>query len=473
MNSGHRAAIYSRISLDKSGKRAGVERQRADCEALCERRGWVIVDHFEDNDRSAYSGRERPAYEKLTEAVAAGQVDIIVAWHSDRLWRSVLEQQVFLALGRETGLKLVATPSGDFDPSDADDSFMSTLLTAVAQKESADKSRRMKRKQLDMAQRGEFKGGPRAYGHTLDRTKVVAREAKVIREVVHRFLQGEAVHALVVELNRRGVQTARGGKWRSDTMKDLLIQPRLAGLRDYKGKVVSVATWPAIIKVEEHERILAVFESRRLNVKRVHIVRKYLLGGGLLRCSKCGHGLKANMIEGVPRYQCPSPALGGCSGTTIVMHHADNTVRDLVLNYLDSPAFARAVTRARKAASGANRRAGELLEKVTSERARLTQLGDMLADGRLDPDEYGRLRGRIEQRLEDAQVELRRMDATSPAADLQAQGATLRAAWEAMARDERRTVIGAVAEHFVVMPAVRPVNVFRAERVQPAWRFAR
>ncbi|HYV60775.1 MAG TPA: recombinase family protein, partial [Acidimicrobiia bacterium] len=107
-----RAAVYTRISLDRSRKRAAVERQRADCEALCADHGWQVVDYFEDNDRSAYSGRERPAYGRLVEAVVRGEVDAVVAWHQDRLWRNVIEQQTFLALGREAELKLVVTPSG-------------------------------------------------------------------------------------------------------------------------------------------------------------------------------------------------------------------------------------------------------------------------------------------------------------------------------------------------------------------------
>ncbi len=55
-----RAGIYTRISWDPDGQRAGVERQRADCEALCADRGWEIAHYFEDNDLSAYSGKRRP-----------------------------------------------------------------------------------------------------------------------------------------------------------------------------------------------------------------------------------------------------------------------------------------------------------------------------------------------------------------------------------------------------------------------------
>ena len=56
-----RAGIYTPISWDPDGQRAGVERQRVDCEALCADRGWEIAHYFEDNDRSAYSGKRRLA----------------------------------------------------------------------------------------------------------------------------------------------------------------------------------------------------------------------------------------------------------------------------------------------------------------------------------------------------------------------------------------------------------------------------
>jgi site-specific DNA recombinase len=56
-----RAGVYTRISSDPSGKRAGVERQRAYCEEYWVTRGWQVADLFEDNDYSASTGTRRPA----------------------------------------------------------------------------------------------------------------------------------------------------------------------------------------------------------------------------------------------------------------------------------------------------------------------------------------------------------------------------------------------------------------------------
>ena len=70
-----RAAIYCRISDDKRGDGAGVNRQRADCQALAERAGYAAVGVYVDNDISAFSGKVRPRYAEMCQAVKDGEVD--------------------------------------------------------------------------------------------------------------------------------------------------------------------------------------------------------------------------------------------------------------------------------------------------------------------------------------------------------------------------------------------------------------
>ncbi|MGH8826740.1 MAG: recombinase family protein [Jiangellaceae bacterium] len=66
--------VYLRISEDRTGAEAGVERQRQDCLDLCQRM-FGICDPvvFVDNDISAYSGKKRPGYLDLLERVRLGR----------------------------------------------------------------------------------------------------------------------------------------------------------------------------------------------------------------------------------------------------------------------------------------------------------------------------------------------------------------------------------------------------------------
>ncbi|WP_313861316.1 recombinase family protein, partial [Mycobacterium sp.] len=64
-----RAAIYTRISLDQAGQGLGVARQLEDCRALADKLGWSVVKCFDDNDISAFSGKRRPGFEAMLDAM--------------------------------------------------------------------------------------------------------------------------------------------------------------------------------------------------------------------------------------------------------------------------------------------------------------------------------------------------------------------------------------------------------------------
>jgi hypothetical protein len=53
------AAARPRAWTDPSGQRAGVDRQRAGCDAHCLERGWEVVEVFCDNDASACGPKPR------------------------------------------------------------------------------------------------------------------------------------------------------------------------------------------------------------------------------------------------------------------------------------------------------------------------------------------------------------------------------------------------------------------------------
>lgn len=83
------AAIYLRISQDATGEQAGVTRQHEDCIELIEGQGWSLFRVYTDNDTSAY--KKRPGYQAMLEDIRSGQIDAIVAWHPDRLYRKLAD----------------------------------------------------------------------------------------------------------------------------------------------------------------------------------------------------------------------------------------------------------------------------------------------------------------------------------------------------------------------------------------------
>ena len=53
--------------LTGTGTGSGVARQLEDCERLAERRGWQVVERYVDDDVSAWSGKQRPEYERMLD----------------------------------------------------------------------------------------------------------------------------------------------------------------------------------------------------------------------------------------------------------------------------------------------------------------------------------------------------------------------------------------------------------------------
>ena len=77
------------------------------------------------------------------------------------------ESQSIINASSVSPLELYARIFGPdfFDPNDGDDRVYSTLQAAMAEKESADKARRMRRKHKEKASRGEYAGGPPPLGY--------------------------------------------------------------------------------------------------------------------------------------------------------------------------------------------------------------------------------------------------------------------------------------------------------------------
>lgn len=83
-----RAAVYLRVSTDGQT----VENQRLALEAVCEQRGWQVVQVYSDNGVSGAKGRnQRPGLDALLKDAARGRFDVVMAWALDRLGRSLLD----------------------------------------------------------------------------------------------------------------------------------------------------------------------------------------------------------------------------------------------------------------------------------------------------------------------------------------------------------------------------------------------
>jgi DNA invertase Pin-like site-specific DNA recombinase len=83
-----RAAIYVRVSTDKQT----IDNQVAALRQIAERRGWEVVDQYNDAGISGAKGRDgRPGLDQMLKDAQRRKFDVIMAWAIDRLGRSLID----------------------------------------------------------------------------------------------------------------------------------------------------------------------------------------------------------------------------------------------------------------------------------------------------------------------------------------------------------------------------------------------
>jgi DNA invertase Pin-like site-specific DNA recombinase len=83
-----RAAIYVRVSTDKQT----VENQLRELRQIAERRGWQVVEEYQDAGTSGAKRRDsRPGLDRMLRDASRRRFDVVMAWAIDRLGRSLID----------------------------------------------------------------------------------------------------------------------------------------------------------------------------------------------------------------------------------------------------------------------------------------------------------------------------------------------------------------------------------------------
>jgi DNA invertase Pin-like site-specific DNA recombinase len=451
------AAIYCRISKDREGAGLGVDRQEQDCRVQAATLGWDVQAVYIDNDLSAYSGKPRPGYEAMLDAIRSGEIGGVIAWHTDRLHRSPRELETFIDTLRNAGDVPVATvKAGTIDLATPAGRAVARTLGAWARYESEHKSERIRRKHLQLAQSGEWSGGGnRAYGYTSDGKSIVPEEAAIIREAAERVLAGESLTSVAADLRLRGIQTSTGIAWRQSQLGRMLRTAHLSGQREHLGEIVAVGTWPAILTPAQTTRF------RRMNTKGPGAPPRTLLSG-ILVCGRCGHRLLAKHTGGGYRaYTCiPGKERGGC-GLSVTEKPLDALISAAVIEALSTPLLGQLLR-----AGGHGDADAADYAAIEQARAALVEVGQARADAKVSTVAWMSAVAPLEAKIEAAERRIAGRHRHSALSDL----GDISARWPNLPVDRRRAIIAAVVERISIAPASTRGQHFHDERVSIVWR---
>ncbi|MEY9841694.1 recombinase family protein [Streptacidiphilus sp. EB103A] len=367
-----RPAAYLRISSDRFGLEAGVDRQQEDADDARRRLRWPeFAQTYKENDTSAFKKRKvikddgsvdwiviRPKFRQLLADLASGVIDGVIFYDLDRLVRRPRDLEDLIDIVEYVKRPVLGATGGHMNLINDSDRHMARIMCVMALKSSEDTSRRVARMHLACAQDGKIQGRI-AYGWIrkgANKGTLEPSEANLVSRIFKDCLTGETAYSIATALNREGVKPPEAKSWSSTMINKMLRNPRYAGMVSYAGlhRVVPASesdgwtkvlfddkgrpllgSWVPIISPQDWSQVQFELQLRRSKRglppgrTRPGITNKYLMSG-IFRCGSCRVGLvghPGNKGESRGRtYRCPPLAHGGCSGVRIDGEVAEKAV---------------------------------------------------------------------------------------------------------------------------------------------------
>ncbi len=371
---------------------------------------------FRENDTSAYKQKTitlptgervrrviRPQFRELLALLGRRGADAMIAYDLDRAVRDPRDLEDLIDTKVLAGFQVRSTTGSLRLENDADIA-MARVLVAMANKSSADTARRVKRASQQQAEDGRWHGGMAPFGYRMENSTLipVPEHARLVRQAADRILAGDSLYRVVRDWNEAGVPSAKGVKWATTALRQILTNPAICGVRTYRpvlddgslSKEVVATTegiWEPILDREVFEKVGRVIDARGA---------AYRVGGrgrtrlypfsGMVRCGRCG----IVMRKQADFYVCCMPERGTCSRR--ISFAQTNTV---ILAALMEAYAAPGILERLSGAASVSEEAKHVQKQLTADRAALGRLDDDHYDGVVDRASWLRQRARIQDRI--------------------------------------------------------------------------
>jgi hypothetical protein len=397
----------------------------------------------------------------MLDAIRHRRISTIVAWHPDRLHRQTRELVGFIDLINEYGVHVETVTAGRTDFTTPTGRMHARIAGTIAEYESEHKSERIRRKLEQNATEGLHHGGVRPYGWQEDRITPDPAEAAIVREVTAKVIAGESIGSIAKQLNAAGHRTAQGIPWRDVHVRQMVLRPRNAGLRQHHGVVAGQGRWEPLVAAEELHEVQAILRNPARRTHSGQGGRVHLLST-IARCGVCGGPMtvgKTSARTGKPRsvYRCRDH-----SHVARDQELVDDYVTQVVLARLSLPDAKNLLVEPDRVdeAEVAAWRAQELQN-------RLHEAAEAYAGGAITMAQLSTINASIIPKLEEAQERAASPSRSRLLGDLVFLDPA--EVWGQLAPERRRAVVDLLME-VRILPARRPYAVFRPESIEITWR---
>ena len=210
------AFVYLRVSTTRQATEGiSLDAQLQKARTFAQQRGWHVTEVFKDEGVSGKEGIDnRPGLRALLEATKANRDAVVIVYSISRLARR--QRLLWQLLDDRDGHGLsVVSATEPFDAASPMGRAMLGMIAVFAQLEADMISERTRDALAELAAQGKRLGAPSMADLGLGETLTEIRQLYATKQYSYQTLADE--------LNRRGVPTAKGGKWWAKTVRSAIL----------------------------------------------------------------------------------------------------------------------------------------------------------------------------------------------------------------------------------------------------------
>ena len=226
-----RVAAYCRVSTDSDEQLESLETQKSHYEQIISANPvWTFAGIYFDKGITGTSMEKRPDLLRLIADCENKQIDMIMTKSISRfarntadcleLIRKLVKLHVFVVFEKEainTGLM--------------DSELLLTIMSSLAESESASISQNSKWSVRSRFQNGTYKISAPPFGYDVVEGKLVVNEpqAEIVRLIFTEILAGKSTYRLAKDLTRHGILSRKGKPWAVATIREMISNERYIG----------------------------------------------------------------------------------------------------------------------------------------------------------------------------------------------------------------------------------------------------
>lgn len=316
-----RAVIYVRVSQDRKGQGKSVSEQETESRQTAHEEGFLVVEMFKDNDKSAsrHAKKSRPGYLEMRDYLKTGNVDVLILWESSRGSRELEDWAGLLNLCRRMKILIHVISHGRTYDMENPRDWRTLAEDGIDSQYESEKTRERILRSVRSNQASGKPHGKLLYGYSREFDQrgnahwvINEAQAVIVREAAERTAQGEALYAIAADFNARGIPTPRTDalprlieaekdfekrdkltdeletakyQWDPQQIKRLCNNPAYIGMRAVGGQakrwqIVGKAVWDPIIDDQTFQACADIFNTPGRDPRRnADNTIKHLLSG--------------------------------------------------------------------------------------------------------------------------------------------------------------------------------------------------